>query len=74
MKKAQNHYKNYQNRQPHRIHVAYNFKNSDGSYGFGRKNMTVSRKATQEQIENYIKEIVDCDSLVVLSWQPLKEY
>lgn len=74
MKKIQRHYKDYQNRKAYRIHASYNFTMQDGRYGFGRMNLTVSNKATPEEIEDHIKEQKGFVNVVVLSWQPSKKY
>ncbi|MGE7940638.1 hypothetical protein ACQKNB_00985 [Lysinibacillus xylanilyticus] len=74
MKNIQKHYKDYQNRKNNKIHVSYNFTMSDGRCGFGRMNLTVSNKATTEEIENHIKGEKGFKNVVVLSWQPSKTY
>jgi len=74
VKKIQKHYKDYQNRKNNKVHVSYNFTMPDGRYGFGRMNLTVSNKATTEEIENHIKGEKGFNHVVVLSWQPSKTY
>lgn len=74
MKRIQKHYKDYQNRKANRIHVSYNFTLPDGRYGFGRKNLTVSKRATLEEIENHIKDMDGFKNVVILSWQQSKKY
>lgn len=72
--KIQQRYKDYKNRKLFRIHVSYNFTKEDGSYGFARKILSLSKRATLEEIENHIKAQDEYRGVVVLSWQPLKEY